>query len=278
MQGSSRESMRALREALTTDTSEGDAAALQQVSDELFAVVSLLAGNGSLRRAMSDPAMSAELKQRLVDNLFSEKVSAPTLALVRLAARSRWSEPRDVVDALEAVAVDAAMTRAERDGELDEVEDELFRFERIIDGEADLRAALTNRNLPADRKRDLVHRLLDGKAATVTVSLVERAVLYPRGRTIERVLDEFSSFAAQRRSRLIARVTSAVPLTEDQQERLSSALASEFGHEVRLQMVVDPSIVGGITVRVGDELLDASVLRQQGAARRHLTGRSGGRV
>lgn len=278
MQGSSRESMRALREALTTDTSEGDAAALQQVSDELFAVVSLLAGNGSLRRAMSDPAMSADLKQRLVDNLFSEKVSAPTLALVRLAARSRWSEPRDVVDALEAVAVDAAMTRAERDGELDEVEDELFRFERIIDGEADLRAALTNRNLPADRKRDLVHRLLDGKAASVTVSLVERAVLYPRGRTIERVLDEFSSFAAQRRSRLIARVTSAVPLTEDQQERLSSALAREFGHEVRLQMVVDPSIVGGITVRVGDELLDASVLRQLGAARRHLTGRSGGRV
>ena len=270
--------MRALREALTTDTSEGDAEALQQVSDELFAVVSLLAGNGSLRRAMSDPAMSADLKQRLVDNLFSAKVSAPTLALVRLAARSRWSEPRDVVDALEAVAVDAAMTRAERDGQLDEVEDELFRFERIIDGEADLRAALTNRNLPADRKRDLVHRLLDGKAASVTVSLVVRAVLYPRGRTIERVLDEFSSFAAQRRSRLIARVTSAVALTEDQQERLSSALAREFGHEVRLQMVVDPSIVGGITVRVGDELLDASVLRQLGAARRHLTGRSGGRV
>jgi F-type H+-transporting ATPase subunit delta len=270
--------MKALRTALTNDTSEGDAESLQQVSDELFAVVSLLAGNGSLRRAMSDPAMTADLKQRLVDNLFGEKVAAPTLALVRLAARSRWSEPRDVVDALEAVAVDAAMTRAERDGELDEVEDELFRFERIVGGEPDLRAALTNRNLPADRKRDLVHRLLDGRAASVTVSLVERAVLYPRGRTLERVLDEFSSFAAQRRSRLIARVTSAVPLTEDQQERLSTALAGEFGHEVRLQMVVDPAIVGGITVRIGDELLDASVLRQLGAARRHLTGRSGGRV
>jgi len=100
-------------------------------------------------------------------------------------------------------------------------------------------------------------------------------VLFPRGRTIERVLDEFTGFAAQRRSRLIARVTSAVPLTEEQQERLSDALAREFGHEVRLQMVVDPELVGGITVRVGDELLDASVLRQLGAARRHLTGRSG---
>jgi F-type H+-transporting ATPase subunit delta len=268
--------MTALREALTTDTSAGDAASLQQVSDELFAVVSLLTDNGSLRRALSDPAMSADLKQRLVDNLLAEKVSAPTLALVRLAARNRWSEPRDLVDALEAVAVDAAMTRAERDDELDEVEDQLFRLERIIDAESDLRAALTNRNLPAERKRELVHRLLDGKAAAVTVSLVERAVLYPRGRTIERVLDEFSSFAAQRRSRLIARVTSAVPLSDDQQQRLSDALAREFGHEVRLQLVVDPALVGGITVRLGDELLDASVLRQLGTAQRHLTGRSGG--
>jgi F-type H+-transporting ATPase subunit delta len=278
MQGSSRESMKALREALATDTGGSDAQSLQRVSDELFAVVSLLAGNGSLRRALSDPAMSSDLKQRLVDNLLTDKVSPATLALVRLAARSRWSEPRDVVDALEAVAVDAAMTRAERDDQLDEVEDELFRFERIIDGEPALRAAFTNRNLPTDRKRDLVHRLLEGKAASVTVSLVERAVLYPRGRTIERVLEEFTSFAAQRRSRLIARVTSAVPLTNEQQERLSDALAREFGHEVRLQMVVDPTIVGGITVRVGDELLDASVLRQLGAARRLITGRSGGRV
>jgi len=267
--------MTALREALTTDTSESDAQTLEQVSDELFAVVSLLTTNGSLRRALSDPAMSSDLKQRLVDNLLSEKVSAPTLALVRLAARSRWSEPRDVVDALEAVAVDAAMTRAERDNQLDEVEDELFRFERIIDGEPQLRAALTNRNLPADRKRALVHRLLDGKAASVTISLVERAVLFPRGRTVERVLDEFTAFAAQRRSRLIARVTTAVPLTEDQQARLADALAVEFGHEVRLRMVIDPGLVGGITVRVGDELLDASVLRQLGAARRLLTGRSG---
>jgi F-type H+-transporting ATPase subunit delta len=267
--------MAALREALTTDTSESDAQALGQVSDELFAVVSLLTANGSLRRALSDPAMSADLKQRLVDNLLTDKVSAPTLALVRLAARSRWSEPRDVVDALEAVAVDAAMTRAEREDQLDEVEDELFRFERIIAGEPALRAALTNRNLPADRKRDLLHRLLDGKAAPVTVSLVERAVLFPRGRTVERVLDEFTAFAAQRRSRLIARVTTAVPLSEQQQERLSGALAREFGHEVRLRLVVDPELVGGITVRVGDELLDASVLRQLGAARRHLTGRSG---
>lgn len=271
MQGSSRESLASLREALRT-AAEADALRL---SEELFAVVSLLAGNGSLRRAMSDPGVDADAKQRLVDNLLTGKISDAALGLVRLTARSRWSEPRDVVDALEAVAVDAALSGAEAEGQLDEVEDELFRIQRIINGEPALRSALTDRNLPDDRKRDLLHRLLDGKAAPVTVSLVERAVLYPRGRTIERVLDEFTGFAAQRRSRLIARVTSAVPLSEEQQERLAAALAREFGHEVRLQLVVDPSIVGGITVRVGDELLDASVLRQLDAARRQLSGRPG---
>ena len=274
MQGASRESLAALREALAQHA----AADPQTVSEELFAVVSLLASQGSLRRAVSDPGTPAELKQRLVDNLLSDKISEPTLELVRLGAGSRWSEPRDLVDALEAAAVDAAMSRAEADGQLDEVEDELFRFERIIDGEPALRAALTDRNLPADRKRELLKRLLEGKAAPVTLALVERAVLQPRGRTLERVLDEFTGFAAQRRSRLIARVTTAVALTESQQESLMTALAREFGHEVRLQLVVDPDIVGGITVRIGDELLDASVLRQLGAAHRHLTGRSGGRV
>src|SRR5436305_1869841 len=181
-------------------------------------------------------------RQQILMSLRNE-VGQLAFALVRRAARSRGSEPRDVVDALEAVAVDAAMTRAEADDQLDEVEDELFRFERIVDGEPALRAALTNRNLPADRKRDLVHRLLEDKAAPVTVALVERAVLHPRGRTIERVLDEFTGFAAQRRSRLIARVTTAVPLSEEQQDRLAAALAREFGHEVRLQLVVDATIV-----------------------------------
>jgi F-type H+-transporting ATPase subunit delta len=97
-------------------------------------------------------------------------------------------------------------------------------------------------------------------------------VVAPRGRTIERVLDDYAQLAAGRRERLIARVTSAVDLTDDQQERLGEALRREFGREIRLEVVVDPSLLGGITVRIGDELIDGSVLRHLGAARRQLTG------
>jgi len=280
MQGASRDALAGLRDALAqavdgpSKSAGPDAAALQRLSEDLFAVVTLFAGTASLRRAVSDPALEVDAKVGLVDRLLDGKIGEAALGLVRQTARSRWSEPRDVVDALEAVAVEAALSQAEQENQLDEVEDQVFRFERIVEAEPDLRTALTDRNLPADRKQALLSRLLDGKVAPVTRALVERAVLSPRGRTLERVLDEFLRLAAQRRSRLVARVTTAVPLSDEQQSRLADALAREFGGEVRLQVVVDPSLLGGLTVRVGDELLDASVARQLDTAHRKLTGRS----
>ena len=276
MQGASRDALASLRDALA-QSGTTDSATLRRLSEDLFAVVTLFAGQASLRRAVADPALESDAKAGLIDQLLAGKLGDIALDVVRQTARSRWSEPRDVVDALEAIAVEAALSQAEADDQLDEVEDQLFRFERIVDGQPALRAALTNRNLPADRKQALLHRLLDGKVAPVTLALVERAVLSPRGRTLERVLEEFLTLAAQRRSRLVARVTSAVPLSDDQQARLADTLAREFGGEVRLQVVVDPSLLGGLTVRVGDELIDASVARQLDTAHRKLTGRSGGR-
>lgn len=272
MQGASRASLASLRDVLAEQTGSANATTLAKVSAELFAVVTLLAGQGSLRRTLSDPAVEADAKVRVVDSLFADRLDAASVEVVRALARLRWSEPRDVVDALEALAVETSLQQAEDQGVLDEVEDELFRFGRIVDGQPELRAALTDRNLPAARKGDLLRRLIDGKVADVTASLIERAVVAPRGRTIERVLDDYAQLAAGRRQRLIAHVTSAVDLTDDQQERLAEALRREFGREIRLQVVVDPSLLGGITVRIGDELIDGSVLRHLGAARRQLTG------
>jgi F-type H+-transporting ATPase subunit delta len=272
MQGASRASLAALRDVLAEQTTSADAATLAKVSDALFAVVTLLVGQGSLRRTLSDPAIGPDAKARVVDSLLAERIDPAALEVVRGVALLRWSEPRDVVDALEALAVEAALQQAESEGVLDEVEDELFRFGRIVDGQHELRAALTDRNLPTARKADLLHRLIDGKVARVSSALIERAVVAPRGRTIERVLDDYAQLAAQRRQRLIAHVTSAVDLSDDQQERLAGALHREFGREIRLQVVVDPSLLGGLTVRIGDELIDGSVLRHLGAARRQLTG------
>jgi len=275
VQGASRSSLTALRERVGEFTDGAKPAQLTQLSGELFAMVSLFASQGTLRRTLSDPALDVERKIRFVDTLFGEKVMPAAVDALREVARGRWSEPRDVVDALENVAVEAALVRAERDRQLDEVEDGLFRLERILAAEPALRAALTDRQLPDDRKLAILHRLLDGKVADVTFSLVERAVLAPRGRTIERVLRQYSELAASRRERLLARVTSAVPLTVEQQQQLAEALRTSLGRDVRLQLIVDDSLVGGVTVRIGDELIDGSVARHLVDARRRLTG--GGR-
>jgi F-type H+-transporting ATPase subunit delta len=269
MQGASRDSLRQLTDQLPA---EGD---LGGLSGDLFAVVTMLGGQPSLRRALSDPAATGTAKVHVVDALLGSRLAEAALDLVRESVRSRWSQSRDLIDALEEVAVDASLITAQTAGTLDAVEDELFRFDRILDAEPTLRDALTNRSVPTEVKRELLHKLLDGKVNTVTYTLIERVILEPRGRTIEGALRELSTLAAKRRQRLIAHVTSAVELTDDEQRDLAVALSRTFGHELRLQMVVDASLIGGLTVRVGDELIDASVARQLDEARRKLTGRSG---
>jgi F-type H+-transporting ATPase subunit delta len=131
--------------------------------------------------------------------------------------------------------------------------------------------------MPADGKRGLLHTLLDGKVADTTFALLERTVVEPRGRTIEHALRDLTTLAAQRRNRLIAHVTTAVELTDNEQHDLASALAVAFDHEVRLQVVLDERLIGGLTVQIGDEIIDASVARQLDEARRKLTGGSGAR-
>jgi F-type H+-transporting ATPase subunit delta len=269
MEGPSRASLRTLLEAVPA---RGNA---QQRADEMYAVVTLLSAQGSLRRALTDPALDIGRKTTIVDQLLGNQLAAATLKLIKTAVELRWSQSRDLVDGFEEIAVDAALAVAEAAGDLDEVEDELFRFERILSAEAELRAALTEQSLPDDRKRDLLHRLLDDKVNTVTFGLLERAVITPRGRTIERVITDLSALAAKRRERLIARVTTAVELGEQEYRDLAAALHTNFGSDIQLQVVVDPSLIGGLTVRIGDELIDGSVARQLAEARRRLSGRSG---
>jgi F-type H+-transporting ATPase subunit delta len=271
MQGASRSSLSDLREQMPDD---GD---LDQLSEQLFAVVSVLNAQATLRRALADPATPRDAKVGVVDGLFGSRLSDVTMELLSSAVGSRWSQPRDLLDAIEELSIDAAMASAEGSGDLDEVEDELFRFERILAAEPDLRAALTNLRYSGETKRELLQSLLGGKVSAVTLTLLDRAVTEPRGRTIERALQGLSALAARRRDRLIAHVTSAVELTDDEQNDLAEALGRAFEHEVRLEVVVDPALIGGVTVRVGDEIVDGSVARQLDDARRRLTGRSGSR-
>ncbi|OIJ99750.1 F0F1 ATP synthase subunit delta [Streptomyces colonosanans] len=268
MNGASREALAATRERLDalTDSTSVDAT---QLADELAAVTALLDREGSLRRVLTDPAQSGEAKAELVQRLLGGQVSGPTADLVAGMVRSRWSQPRDLVDAVEELANIADLTAAEKAGGLDNVEDELFRFGRIVSSNTELRAALTDRSATASAKSELLRRLLGGRANVTTERLVTRLVTAPRGRSLEAGIESLSKLAAARRDRMVAVVTSAVPLSDTQKRRLGAALARVYGRQMHLNLDVDPEVLGGIRVQVGDEVINGSVAdRLEDAARR----------
>lgn len=195
MHGASRAALAAARERLDalTDNTSADAAKL---ADELTAVTALLHREVSLRRVLTDPARSGESKAELAGGLLRGQLGGDTVDLVTGMVRSRWSQPRDLVDAVEELAALAELTAAQRAGGLDDVEDELFRFGRIVESSTDLRAALTDRAATAPAKTALLDSLLGGRANPSTQRLVTRLVSQPRGRSLEAGLQTLSRLAA----------------------------------------------------------------------------------
>jgi F-type H+-transporting ATPase subunit delta len=270
MRGSSRGAARASQEAF--DAALAASSDGTTLGEELFAVTGVVDGTASLRRALADPSREGDAKAGLARQLFGGKVSDAAVDLVAVVTSQRWAAERDLVDVLESLAVQAFLANAEGTGRIDRVEDELFRFERIVAGDTGLRDTLSSRNTDAGGKAALVHTLLDAKAAPETVRLVEQAVRVPRGRRLDRIMEEYLELASRRREELTALVTAAAPLTEQQQARLRSALEGHYGKSVTLQVVQDPRVMGGIRVQVGDEVVDGTVLRRLDEARRHVTG------
>ncbi|MEU8822816.1 F0F1 ATP synthase subunit delta [Streptomyces sp. NPDC048636] len=271
MNGASREALAAARErfdALTDNTSV-DASAL---ADGLAAVTALLDREVSLRRVLTDPAQPGEAKAELAGRLLGGQVGGETVDLVSGMVRSRWSRPRDLADAVEELAAAADLVAAQRAGTLDNVEDELFRFGRIVASTPELRSALADRSASATAKADLVRRLLGGRADQVTERLVVRLVTHPRGRSLEAGLDELTKLAAARRDRTVAVVTSAVPLSDQQKQRLGAALAQLYGRQVHLNLDVDPEVLGGIAVRIGDEVINGTIADRLDEAARRMAG------
>jgi F-type H+-transporting ATPase subunit delta len=271
MNGASREALAAARERLDAlaDNASVDAAKL---AEELAAVTGLLDREGSLRRALTDPAQQGEAKAGLVRAVLGGQVGEETLDLVADMVRSRWSQPRDLTDALEELSYGADLIAAERADHLDDVEDELFRFGRIVSGSSELRAALTDRAAGAQAKAGLLHSLLGGRVNPVTERVAVRLVTHPRGRSLEAGIDALSKLAAARRNRTVAVVVSAVPLSDRQKQRLGAALAKIYGRQVHLNLDVDPAVLGGITVRVGDEVIDGTIADRLEEASRRMAG------
>lgn len=269
MRGVSRASFAGLRERLTNLVPGSVIADL--TGDELFAVVRMLDAEHGLRRALSDPAKQGAEKAAVAGALLHGKVAQDTETLVAEAAAAHWASPGDFADAIELLGIEAFVMAAEFEGTLDDLEDDLFRLARTIAGRPDLRAALSG-PAPDAAKRELLATLLEGKVSAQSLSLITQVLLHTRGRSPQAALDVAASVAAQRREQLVAVVRSASPLGTEQRNRLRTMLGDSYGKRVHLNVVVDPAVLGGISVQIGDELIDGTAASRLADVRRGLAG------
>ncbi len=260
------------RDRLTGQERAATPEELAALADELFAVARLLDGQVALRRALSDPSGSPADRAGVARRLLSGRVSEATLDLVETAARQRWSRPLDLVEATETLATDAALDAADARGELDGVEDELFRFGRIVAGDAELSRILSDRTAPAAGKTALLDRLLAGRVSPITAMLLRNHLTARAIGNAENVVERLSEAASTRRGQSVAHVTTAVALSDAQERRLTELLSRLYHRPIGLQVTVDPSVLGGLVIRVGDEVINGSIAHRLEAAGRRLVG------
>ncbi|MGI8576496.1 MAG: F0F1 ATP synthase subunit delta [Nocardioidaceae bacterium] len=242
---------------------------LIMLGDDLYAVAAILDTEGTLRRVLTEPAVAVEAKTTLVTGLLEGKIGDPALSVVLAAIRYRWSRGRDLADALERAGITAQVAKAEQTGQLDNLEDDLFRFGRILEAQPGLRDALADPAAPLEGKRELLHHLLEGKVGESTKKLLDQAVT-GRHRTLAATLTYYQTVAAARRKRLVATAWVAAPLSDDHKQRLARALAEQCSREIHLNVVVDPNVLGGVRVALGDEVIDSTIETRLAQAYRRL--------
>jgi len=267
--GSSRQSLVAARTALDAAVKGVDAQTASTLSAELFFVADVLGSNISVRRALTDTSRDAAAKGALIKDLLASKVGKATVGLLTDLSALRWSGAKDLVQVIEQLAIEAEATAANISGELDRVENEMFVISSTVSNSSELRKAFKSDAHVA--KAQLVAELLKN-ASSSTTKLVSQMVNAWRGRSIESAFADFQWALAARRNRVIALVRIAAPMSQAQQDRLEAALNKQVGQPVRMNIEIDPTVLGGVSVKFADEMVDGSVSNRLAGAARALAG------
>lgn len=269
----------ASREALANLVSEFDSVAdgldaegLTALADDLAAVARLLITESTLTKHLAEPADSATAKVALVDKLLTGKVGEPALKLVRTAGSQRWSTEDNLVDGIEHIARLALLQRANAAGEVDEVEDQLFQFGRVLDAEPRLSALLSDYTTDAAGRIALLDKVVGtGSSANGTAAaLLSQTIGLLRGERADEAVIDLAELAVARRGEVVAHVSAAADLTDAQRDRLATVLTRIYGHPVSVQLHVDPELLGGLSITVGDEVIDGSIASRLAAAQTQL--------
>ena len=274
LKGASRQSLAVTRSALEKIISGVDAATAAKISADLFAMVKVLDSSSAVRRALTDYARDESAKSTLGKDIFKGLGSTQALEIVSKMAGLRWSSPRDFGNVLEFLGVQALVASAEKSGSLADLESEIFSVSEVIAKSPELRALFAVRNVVSAPKSELLTSLLSGKVTQATLDLTSYLVDHPRGRNAEAGLNDFATAIAQIKDRQIAHVVSATALSAEQISRLAKSLTKTFGREIKVNASVKQEVVGGMSIRVADELIDGTLLTRISKADRLLAGKN----
>lgn len=261
----------ATREALANAVSalaELGAKADLATAEDLFAAGRVVADSAQLRAVVSDPSADAQGKAELVKRVFAQ-LSPGAVSLLSTIAAQRWSRQRDVLSAIEELGIRSIAMSAPADTD---VEGELFTFGVAVTSNAELELALRSKLADPAQKAALVDRLLAGKASAQTEAIVRQLVLQPRGRTIREALRECARIVADQSGHSIATVTSARALPAAQLAQLQTVLSAKYGKRLKINEIVDATVIGGVRVQVGDDVIDGSISRRINDLRLQLVG------
>lgn len=261
----------ASRELLSTAATL-DEGALSTLAAELASVTRLLRREVALRRTLSETTTSVDTRAGIMSRLLTGQVSDPARHMVDVVVRQNWATGVDLRDGLNRLSRIALFLRAERTGELDEVEDELFRFGRIVDGTPELSVLLDDPTADGAARAGLVERLLDGRAHPMTVELLMDLARDAGVRSFHAGVRELIDQAALRSDKIVAVVHSAIELTAAEFDRLVAGLQRIYSRPMAVHVLVDPKLGGGLRVRVGDEVIDGSMAGRLADLRRRMAG------
>lgn len=273
MRSASRLGLRNLSDRFGTIAKNLDNKALTTLSAELVAVAKMLDSEIVVTRYLTVPAEDAAPRIRLIERLVSGKVGDATLDVLRAAVSERWSANSDLIDAIEHVSRQALLEVAEREDRVDEVEDQLFRFSRILDEQPRLGILLGEYRTPAERRIGLLRKVLDNASGSVNPivrALLSQTVELLRGEPAEEAMKFLAEVAVARRGEIVAQVSAAADLSDTQRTRLTEVLSRIYGHPVTLQVAIDSGLLGGLLIAVADEVIDGTLSSRLAAAEAQL--------
>lgn len=259
----------ATKHALRSLKSEVDrsAGATLSTGAQLFDAVDTIVKQPQLRSTLADASADAAAKRGVVERIFGGRVDARVVELLASASGQRWSNESEFALGLQELGVRAV---SQFSASHDTISQELQGFVDVVSKNPELELTLGSKLSDPEGKRRIIDRVFGGRLSEATLTILRHLVMLPAGRRIRRLVDWAQEIVADQASRQVATVTVAKPIDDAQLQRLQSGLTRRFGRPVSIAQVVDPSVIGGLRVQFGDDVIDDTVLSKLGHLRRQF--------